>query len=251
MQHVTIFLFALAALYCEAKYFETRCDLVEELRKQKFPEDKMRDCKYYFEFYFFYLNFWYWINLRFSNLCIEIIIGDYNKQVLYRNQTLWLNNTQKCFTTFAFHSNMFNQNWDKIKYLLVSVHTKLLDHWVFVIKLLNWCNNCLKEYSYKQRYYISITIEIYSTIDKQIGLITLEFIILLVWIAKQCWYLCFFAGVCLIEKQSDRKTHKIGSVSKDGSKDFGLFQINEKYWCSNTGIPGRDCNVTCVGEYRI
>ncbi|XP_041988124.1 lysozyme-like [Aricia agestis] len=51
--------------------------------------------------------------------------------------------------------------------------------------------------------------------------------------------------VCLVEHESSRNTGKIGKVNKNGSRDYGLFQINDKYWCSNTSTPGKDCNVTC------
>ncbi|XP_032515409.2 lysozyme-like [Danaus plexippus] len=52
--------------------------------------------------------------------------------------------------------------------------------------------------------------------------------------------------VCLVENESGRNTSKIGKVNKNGSRDYGLFQINDKYWCSNTSSKGKDCNVTCA-----
>ncbi|XP_045768363.1 lysozyme-like [Maniola jurtina] len=52
--------------------------------------------------------------------------------------------------------------------------------------------------------------------------------------------------VCLVENESGRSTHKTGKVNRNGSRDYGLFQINDKYWCSNTSTPGKDCNVTCA-----
>ncbi|KAF9798462.1 hypothetical protein SFRURICE_012490 [Spodoptera frugiperda] len=55
--------------------------------------------------------------------------------------------------------------------------------------------------------------------------------------------------VCLVENESGRKTDKTGTVNKNGSRDYGLFQINDKYWCSNTSTPGKDCNVTCARKY--
>ncbi|CAH0714697.1 unnamed protein product, partial [Brenthis ino] len=51
--------------------------------------------------------------------------------------------------------------------------------------------------------------------------------------------------VCLVENESSRTTSKVGKVNKNGSVDYGLFQINDKYWCSKTSTPGKDCNVTC------
>ncbi|XP_013149139.1 PREDICTED: lysozyme-like [Papilio polytes] len=51
--------------------------------------------------------------------------------------------------------------------------------------------------------------------------------------------------VCLVENESSRRTDVIGKPNSDGSRDYGLFQINDRYWCSNTNTPGKDCNVTC------
>ncbi|CAG4985641.1 unnamed protein product [Parnassius apollo] len=51
--------------------------------------------------------------------------------------------------------------------------------------------------------------------------------------------------VCLVENESSRRTDIVSRPNGDGSRDYGLFQINDRYWCSNTGQPGKDCNVTC------
>nr|AAN87265.1 lysozyme [Agrius convolvuli] len=51
--------------------------------------------------------------------------------------------------------------------------------------------------------------------------------------------------VCLVENESSRYTDKVGRVNKNGSRDYGLFQINDKYWCSDGSSPGKDCNVKC------
>ncbi|KPI92930.1 Lysozyme [Papilio xuthus] len=51
--------------------------------------------------------------------------------------------------------------------------------------------------------------------------------------------------VCLVESESSRRTDIIGKPNYDGSRDYGLFQINDRYWCSTTNKPGKDCNVTC------
>ncbi|XP_072938935.1 lysozyme-like [Epargyreus clarus] len=52
--------------------------------------------------------------------------------------------------------------------------------------------------------------------------------------------------VCLVEAESSRRTDVVGRPSKkDGSRAYGLYQINDRYWCSNTNIPGKGCNVTC------
>ncbi|KAL4719309.1 hypothetical protein ACJJTC_016027 [Scirpophaga incertulas] len=52
--------------------------------------------------------------------------------------------------------------------------------------------------------------------------------------------------VCLIEHESGRRTHVISPVNSNGSRDHGLFQINDRYWCNNGNTPGKDCNVTCA-----
>ncbi|XP_026471311.1 lysozyme-like [Ctenocephalides felis] len=50
--------------------------------------------------------------------------------------------------------------------------------------------------------------------------------------------------VCLVEAESSRNTAAVGPANSNGSRDYGLFQINNKYWCSN-GVAGKDCNVKC------
>ncbi|CAH2076999.1 unnamed protein product, partial [Iphiclides podalirius] len=51
--------------------------------------------------------------------------------------------------------------------------------------------------------------------------------------------------VCLVEHESGRRTDIVSEPKCNGSRDYGLFQINDKYWCSNSDTPGKDCNVTC------
>ncbi|XP_068632463.1 lysozyme-like [Battus philenor] len=51
--------------------------------------------------------------------------------------------------------------------------------------------------------------------------------------------------VCLVEAQSSSCTHLVSKLNKSGHREYGLFQLSDKYWCSNTGKPGNDCNVTC------
>ncbi|CAG9785787.1 unnamed protein product [Diatraea saccharalis] len=51
--------------------------------------------------------------------------------------------------------------------------------------------------------------------------------------------------VCLVEKESSRRTHVIGPPNDDGSRDHGLFQINDHYWCNDSNVPGKGCHVTC------
>uniref|UniRef100_A0A2H1VQD1 Lysozyme n=1 Tax=Spodoptera frugiperda TaxID=7108 RepID=A0A2H1VQD1_SPOFR len=52
--------------------------------------------------------------------------------------------------------------------------------------------------------------------------------------------------VCLIDSESGRRTDVIGGPNKNGSRDYGLFQINDNFWCSNSTTPGKGCRVTCA-----
>ncbi|CAH0750447.1 unnamed protein product [Diatraea saccharalis] len=52
--------------------------------------------------------------------------------------------------------------------------------------------------------------------------------------------------VCLVESESSRRTHVISRPNSNGSRDHGLFQINDRYWCNNSNKPGKDCNTTCA-----
>lgn len=50
--------------------------------------------------------------------------------------------------------------------------------------------------------------------------------------------------VCIAHYESGLSTSAIGRMNGDGSADHGLFQISDKYWCSNNGI-GKACNMDC------
>ncbi|KAI8422769.1 hypothetical protein MSG28_006514 [Choristoneura fumiferana] len=52
--------------------------------------------------------------------------------------------------------------------------------------------------------------------------------------------------VCLVEKESGFRTDAVGRLNGDGSWDHGLFQVNDRYWCTRDGPPGLECNVTCA-----
>ncbi|KAF9409573.1 hypothetical protein HW555_011105 [Spodoptera exigua] len=49
--------------------------------------------------------------------------------------------------------------------------------------------------------------------------------------------------VCLIEAESSKRTHVVGGSNSDGSHDYGLFQINNRYWCNDGDHPGKGCNI--------
>lgn len=54
--------------------------------------------------------------------------------------------------------------------------------------------------------------------------------------------------VCLARAESSLDTSKTNKNS-NGSTDYGLFQINNKYWCSASGYSSsNDCKVSCSGE---
>ncbi|KAL4715316.1 hypothetical protein ACJJTC_004768 [Scirpophaga incertulas] len=52
--------------------------------------------------------------------------------------------------------------------------------------------------------------------------------------------------VCLVEHESSRRTEVIGPPNSDGSRDHGLFQINDRYWCNDGSVRGKSCHVTCA-----
>lgn len=48
---------------------------------------------------------------------------------------------------------------------------------------------------------------------------------------------------CLVENESTFRTH-IMSTNDNGSHDYGLFQINDGFWCKK-GKKGGDCKMDC------
>lgn len=50
--------------------------------------------------------------------------------------------------------------------------------------------------------------------------------------------------VCLVEFESRFNTSAIYGPNTNGSFDWGLFQINDGWWCT-VGSPGKDCNIDC------
>merc|ERR1711981_712158 len=53
--------------------------------------------------------------------------------------------------------------------------------------------------------------------------------------------------ICLISHESGYNTAAKGGPNYDGSYDWGLFQINDYYWCKGSGDAAKynDCNVNC------
>ncbi|XP_065082770.1 lysozyme-like [Ochlerotatus camptorhynchus] len=52
--------------------------------------------------------------------------------------------------------------------------------------------------------------------------------------------------VCMAKAESSLTTNKTNR-NKNGSTDYGLFQINNNYWCSSPGHTSKnnDCKVSC------
>ncbi|XP_058456245.1 lysozyme-like [Malaya genurostris] len=52
--------------------------------------------------------------------------------------------------------------------------------------------------------------------------------------------------VCLAKAESGLRTTATNK-NKNGSTDYGLFQINNNYWCSTPGFQsaGNDCRIAC------
>ncbi|KAF9423114.1 hypothetical protein HW555_001418 [Spodoptera exigua] len=244
MQKLAVFFVALAAfcLHCEAKHF-TRCGLVQELRRQGFPEDKMRD----------------WVCLVENESGRKTDkMGTVNKNgsrdygLFQINDKYWCSNTSTpgkdcnkcCWTTSPSRLNALRRSTNdtssmpgmdgrttaRARPCLTSAtaetlhfkQTKDLVHLtVFVVALAAFCLHCEAKHFTRCGLVQELRRQGFPE-DKM-----------------RDW-------VCLVENESGRKTDKMGTVNKNGSRDYGLFQINDKYWCSNTSTPGKDCNVTCA-----
>ncbi|KAJ9599858.1 hypothetical protein L9F63_009898 [Diploptera punctata] len=64
-------------------------------------------------------------------------------------------------------------------------------------------------------------------------------------ISKKSQFTCSpFLRVCLTLHESSWNTQARGGPNSDGSYDNGLFQINDRYWCGESGAAG-DCNIAC------
>ncbi|KAL1448891.1 hypothetical protein WDU94_000142 [Cyamophila willieti] len=51
--------------------------------------------------------------------------------------------------------------------------------------------------------------------------------------------------VCIATKESNRNTGAVSPLDPDGSRDHGIFQINDRYWCTASGPAGKGCNAQC------
>lgn len=54
--------------------------------------------------------------------------------------------------------------------------------------------------------------------------------------------------MCLVKYESNYNSSLRGPKNKNGSYDWGIFQVNDKYWCKNGSKPGNDCNIKCSSK---
>ncbi|XP_020801523.1 lysozyme B-like [Drosophila serrata] len=52
---------------------------------------------------------------------------------------------------------------------------------------------------------------------------------------------------CIAEHESSYRTHVVGPTNYNGSNDYGIFQINDYYWCSPPSgrFSYNECGLSC------
>ena len=55
-------------------------------------------------------------------------------------------------------------------------------------------------------------------------------------------------GICLVEGESQFNSNAVGQLNWDKSKDLGLFQISEKWWCRWGKKRLTGCRIKCEGK---
>jgi lysozyme C len=53
--------------------------------------------------------------------------------------------------------------------------------------------------------------------------------------------------MCLVKHESSFNSGVKGGPNSDGSYDYGIFQINSRYWC-RPGKRGGECNIECESK---
>uniref|UniRef100_A0A182QTU6 Glycosyl hydrolases family 22 (GH22) domain-containing protein n=1 Tax=Anopheles farauti TaxID=69004 RepID=A0A182QTU6_9DIPT len=51
--------------------------------------------------------------------------------------------------------------------------------------------------------------------------------------------------ICLVERESQFETTAINKKNTNGSWDYGLFQVNNKFWCADQRNGANDCKIQC------
>jgi hypothetical protein len=59
-----------------------------------------------------------------------------------------------------------------------------------------------------------------------------------------------FLGMCIAKWESNYNTGATNYNPGDKSTDYGIFQINSRYWCDDGKTPGAKnaCGVSCKGK---
>lgn len=61
--------------------------------------------------------------------------------------------------------------------------------------------------------------------------------------------------VCIATAESSLNTDAVGPPNSDGSTDYGIFQLNNRYWCDDGHFPSSNgCHVSCqnlLGESGV
>ena len=55
------------------------------------------------------------------------------------------------------------------------------------------------------------------------------------------------SGVCIAQYESTFNTAAVNDRNWDGSKDYGLFQLSNKYWCDDE-YEKNECRTSCQGN---
>ncbi|XP_054741317.1 lysozyme 1-like [Anastrepha obliqua] len=52
---------------------------------------------------------------------------------------------------------------------------------------------------------------------------------------------------CIAQRESSFRTNVVGPTNSNGSNDYGIFQINNKYWCqpADGRFSYNECNLSC------
>lgn len=56
-------------------------------------------------------------------------------------------------------------------------------------------------------------------------------------------------GVCMAQYESSFNTRAFNGRNSNGSSDYGLFQLNNKWWCKDNKYPSANaCNIMCSSK---
>ncbi|EPQ14649.1 Lysozyme C, milk isozyme [Myotis brandtii] len=58
--------------------------------------------------------------------------------------------------------------------------------------------------------------------------------------------------VCMAEHESSFDTRAFNGRNSNGSSDYGIFQINNKWWCKDNKHPSKNaCNIMCSSKDSV